>query len=100
MTTKNISTAKERNEISRLNQPQVRIRRPTGECSEAHSLGNNVCITLNLALLVGAFWLEGVKNQTRIDLGSVRFDERMEGGGLKGEKKYLYPPGYKGSSLM
>lgn len=44
--------------------------------------------------------MEGVKNQTRIDLGSVRFDEWMEGGGLKGEKKYLYPPGYEGSSLM
>jgi hypothetical protein len=80
MTTENILTAKKRNEISTLNQPQVRIRRPTGECSEAHSLGNNFCVTLNLALLVGAFWLEEVKNQTRIDLGSVRFDEWREVG--------------------
>lgn len=58
---KNILTAKKRTDISRLNQPQVRIRWPTGKCSEAHSLKNNFCVTLALALLVGAFWLKEVK---------------------------------------
>jgi hypothetical protein len=70
---RNILTAKERTEISRLTRPQVMIRRPTGKWgeAEAHSLENNFCVTLALALLVGAYWLKEVK------IRSLHTNERL-----------------------
>jgi hypothetical protein len=36
-------------------------------------------------------------DQIRIDVGPLDFDEWMDGGWLEGEKKYVYPAGYKWS---